>query len=66
MDRDVGTWFKSTFCDPTKSCVEVLFTRELALVRHSKDPHGPVLVFDRAEWEAFLRGVDDGQFTMPA
>ena len=66
MDHDVCPWFKSTFCNPNTACVEVLLTRDLALVRHSKDPRGPVLVFDRAEWEAFLRGVQDGQFAMPA
>lgn len=32
------------------------------LVRDSKDPDGPVLRFTRREWEAFLGGIEDGQF----
>lgn len=31
-------------------------------VRDSKDPGGPVLVFNRGEWDAFLAGVRNGEF----
>jgi hypothetical protein len=31
-------------------------------VRDSKDADGPKLVFTRAEWQAFIGGVKDGEF----
>jgi hypothetical protein len=31
-------------------------------MRNSQRPDGPVLEFTRAEWEAFLTGVRDGEF----
>lgn len=31
-------------------------------VRHSRDPHGPAIVYTRAEWDAFVAGVKDGEF----
>lgn len=66
MDRGQAGWFKSTFSnDVNQGCVEVLFAAEMALLRHSRAPWGPVLVFTRAEWDAFLRGARDDQFTMP-
>ena len=65
MSRGKRGWFKSTFSDVNKGCVEVLFVHDMALVRHSKAPFGPALVFDRTEWWAFLGGVVDGQFDMP-
>ena len=65
MDRAQSGWFKSTFSDPNQSCVEVLFTADQALVRHSRAPYGPALVYSRTEWEAFLLGVIHGQFKMP-
>jgi hypothetical protein len=38
---------------------------DVVLVRNSKDPNGPVLRFTRAEWEAFVGGVEDGDFHLP-
>lgn len=31
-------------------------------MRNSRDPDGPVLVFTRAEWAAFMAGVRAGEF----
>ncbi|SFK19094.1 protein of unknown function [Streptosporangium canum] len=31
-------------------------------VRHSRHPDGEVIVYTRAEWEAFVGGVKDGEF----
>jgi Domain of unknown function (DUF397). len=31
-------------------------------VRHSRNPHGQVIVYTRAEWEAFIAGAKDGEF----
>jgi hypothetical protein len=35
-------------------------------VRHSRHPDGQVIVYTRAEWEAFVGGVKDGEFDFPA
>lgn len=35
-------------------------------VRHSRRPGGEVIVYTRAEWEAFIGGVKDGEFDFPA
>ena len=58
-------WFKSSFSGGDGSCVQVWFTAGGARVRDSKDPDGPVLVFTRAEWEAFELGVFHGEFSFP-
>ncbi|MEV8636352.1 DUF397 domain-containing protein [Streptosporangium sp. NPDC051023] len=34
-------------------------------VRHSHRPDGEVIVYSRAEWEAFVGGVKDGEFDFP-
>jgi hypothetical protein len=59
----VGVWGKSSLSGPwTDNCVEVSGAPGEILVRDSKDPDGPVLRFDFAEWEAFLAGVRLGEF----
>ena len=35
-------------------------------VRHSHHPEGAVVVYTRAEWDAFLVGVKDGEFDFTA
>lgn len=32
------------------------------LVRHSKHPDGPMVIYTRGEWLAFIQGVKDGEF----
>jgi hypothetical protein len=58
-------WFKSSFSDDSGGCVQVRFAREQVHVRDSKDVAGPVLVFNRGEWDAFLLGAFNGEFEMP-
>ena len=60
------SWWKSSFSGyPHQNCVEVaLLALESVAVRDSKDPSGPVLVFTRAEWIAFVRGVAAGEFDL--
>lgn len=70
MSPQCNGWKKSSFSDDGPSCVEVLFCVETdgsvaAQVRNSRQPDGPVLVFDRAEWEAFELGVFNHEFQMP-
>jgi hypothetical protein len=54
-------WRKSTYCGST-SCIEIAFTDGYVAVRDSKDRQGSVLLFTRAEWDSFTRGVQEGQF----
>lgn len=35
-------------------------------VRHSQHPDGPVIIYTRAEWNAFLAGTKEGEFNFPA
>jgi Domain of unknown function (DUF397) len=54
-------WQRSGRCD-TSACVEVAFHEGDVVLRDSKNPDGPVLHFTRQEWEAFVAGVEDGDF----
>lgn len=56
------SWRRSGRCD-TNTCVEVALHEGEVMVRDSKNPEGPFLRFSRREWEAFVGGVGDGDFT---
>jgi Domain of unknown function (DUF397) len=61
IDRLDRGWQKSTRSGAgSNECVEVLVTRDLVLVRDSKDPNGPVLAFSGSQWTAFIGAVKDG------
>jgi hypothetical protein len=64
----IAVWVKSSRSGPTGgNCVEVAaLTDGQVAMRNSRDPDGPVLVFTRAEWDAFLLGARDGEFGPPA
>lgn len=56
-------WRKSTSSANGSTCVEVAGNLPgVVLIRDSKDPEGPVLVFSPDEWQAFTAGVRDGEF----
>ncbi|MCD0448751.1 DUF397 domain-containing protein [Actinocorallia sp. API 0066] len=58
-----GGWLKSRRSNPSGNCVELseLPSGEIAM-RNSRHPEGPVLVYTRAEIEAFIGGAKDGDF----
>lgn len=63
-----ATWVKSGASGPTGgNCVEVAFrTDGDVAMRNSRHPDGPILVFTRAEWDAFLAGARGGEFGAPS
>jgi hypothetical protein len=58
-------WHKSSASGGTGDCVEVAFVDEGVLIRHSRNPGGPVLSFTHSEWRAFLTGSRNGEFDPP-
>jgi hypothetical protein len=68
--KEITMWRRSTACNGASSCVEVQEPSEetggLWLVRDAKNPNGPVLSFDDAEWAAFTRGVRADEFDIRA
>lgn len=61
--RERLVWQKSRRSNPNGNCVELaeLPTGDIA-VRNSRYPEGPILVYTRAEVEAFVGGAKDGDF----
>lgn len=61
MDLNRADWRKSSYSGNNGgACVEV--ARNLpgvVAVRDSKDPHGPALVFTRADWASFMATLKD-------
>jgi hypothetical protein len=55
------SWKKST-ASGGGGCVEVARAGEKILVRDSKGPSGPALIFSGLEWVAFLTDARAGQF----
>ena len=65
MDLSGAQWRKSTHSDADGQCVEVATNISgVIAVRDSTDPEGSVLIFTPAEWDAFVGGVQDGEFDL--
>jgi Domain of unknown function (DUF397) len=66
MNRHALLWKKSR-ASGSSNCVEVAVGGETVYVRDSKAvPEGPMLAFTRKEWDAFITGVQAGEFTLYA
>ncbi|MGH3567115.1 MAG: DUF397 domain-containing protein [Pseudonocardia sp.] len=61
------TWRKASHSGGDNGgCVEVATIPGWIGVRDTKlDPDSPVLAFSPREWDAFTRGVRDGEFDLP-
>jgi hypothetical protein len=56
-------WRKSHASNPSGNCVEMArLPNGVIAVRNSRDPDGPALIYTRAEMDAFIRGIKDGDF----
>jgi hypothetical protein len=62
VERNV--WHKSSRSGNNGACVEVRDTGDSVNVRDSKNPTGPALRFTADEWQAFLDGVQAGEFDL--
>lgn len=59
-----GRWYKASASEGTGGCVEVApNVPGVAGVRDSKDPGGPVLVFDRQAFAQFVEATATGRFS---
>jgi Domain of unknown function (DUF397) len=59
---DNPVWHSSSYVTPTGGRVEVASVEGGIWVRNASDPNGPILKFTPTEWEAFIGGVQDGEF----
>jgi hypothetical protein len=65
IDLSDAVWHRSTRSGPyTDNCVEVAFAGGAIVVRDSKNPDGPQLVFTPNEWDAFVEGAKEGEFDL--
>ena len=53
---------RSSFCNFDPVCVEVARKGDVIAVRSSKNPNQSPVIFDKAEWRAFVAGVKNGEF----
>jgi hypothetical protein len=61
-DVNGAAWFKSSRSSSNGQCVEVAFVDKRVAVRDSKDPAGPVLVFNQKAWSTFVAGIAADEF----
>ena len=55
-------WRKAQCSTINGQCVEIASTPGKIVMRDSKDPDGPILVYTLAEFNAFLEGARNGEF----
>jgi hypothetical protein len=55
-------WKKASASTSYGQCVELASAAGGVAMRDSKDPDGPILLYARAEFKAFLDGARNGDF----
>jgi hypothetical protein len=67
MNPDLQTlsWRKSS-ASGSGNCVEVAMRGGSIFMRDSKDRTGAVLIFNEAEWQAFIVGMQGDEFALEA
>lgn len=65
IDLAQAVWCKSSRSGTNGQCVEVAFVGDWIALRDSKHPTGHVLFFTPGEWDAFVAGVENGEFKRP-
>ena len=65
ITRNAWTGWTKSHWSGVDACVEARRDADFVEVRHSNHPQGPVLQFTAREWNAFLKGVRDGEFDLP-
>ncbi|MER5460541.1 DUF397 domain-containing protein [Streptomyces sp. NPDC002668] len=65
IDLSAASWRKSSYSNSDGGeCVEVSDDfAGVVPVRDSKDPHGPVLVFQAPDWSSFVSAISGGQLS---
>jgi hypothetical protein len=59
-------WFQSSYSGTAGQSVQVRFLEAGGVaIRHSRDSGSAVLRYTQPEWDAFVRGVKDGEFDRP-
>ncbi|GAA3009569.1 DUF397 domain-containing protein [Streptosporangium longisporum] len=62
FDLSSIVWIRGTSDQQIDDPVEVAFVGENILMRNGGTDNSTVLVFTRAEWDAFVAGAVDGEF----
>jgi len=61
-ERTGLAWLKAQASSHNGACVEIASIADKIVMRDSKDPDGPILVYTPAEFKAFLGGAQNGEF----
>ncbi|MFI5782072.1 DUF397 domain-containing protein [Nocardia sp. NPDC051570] len=58
VDLSGAHWFKSSRSGGKEDCLEAAFLPgDMVGIRDSKNPTGPALIFDAADWDAFIASI---------